>query len=97
MSNDGEIMIELLRHGRNNVRSSYALAEELGVPQRTVGFAVNRLRKAGHLIGSVHGEGYYLIDTPEELAETIEHIEKRKAGIDATVASLRASFRKVCA
>ena len=79
----------VLPYGRAHRRSSYDLARSAGIPQRSVGFAVNRLRRQGILVGSVHGEGYYLIETASELAETLEHIERRKRGIDLTLAALR--------
>lgn len=78
-----------LDYGRAHLRSSYDLARRAGIPQRSIGFAVNELRRQGVLVGSVHGEGYYLIETAAELAETLEHIERRKRGIDLTLAALR--------
>lgn len=70
------------------------LARKLGVPQRTIGFMVSRLRQHGFLVGSIHGEGYYLIQTEDELDDTIRHIEKRKAGIDRTLNALRTAFEE---
>lgn len=85
-------LLELLGEGKDAARSSFDLAQKLEVNQRAIGFMVSRLRKAGHLIGSVHGGGYYLITSRAELDETIHHIEIRKRGIDATIAALRGSF-----
>lgn len=89
---DDDCLLGLLKGGRRNVRSSYDLARHVGISQRSVGFSVNRLRRRGHPIGSVHGEGYYLIETEAELAATIDHIERRKRGIDQTIAALREGF-----
>ena len=75
--------------GISSIRPGHEIAKALGVHQRSVGFMVGRLRKAGCPIGSVHGGGYYLIQTDEELEDTVAHIEGRKRGIDATVAALR--------
>lgn len=92
MTDHGPGVLAALRPGRAAVTSSYAIARQVGMPQRSVGFAVNRLRREGHLIGSVHGEGYYLIETETELAETLEHIEVRKRGIDRTLRALTESW-----
>lgn len=78
--------------GMASVRPSHEIAESLGVNQRAIGFIVGRLRKAGCPIGSVHGSGYYLIQTDEELEDTISHIEARKRGIDATINALREAY-----
>lgn len=85
-------LLSLLRLGKGKVRSSHELSRLIGEPQKSIGFAVSALRQEGHAIGSVHGEGYYLIETVEELEETIAHISKRKAGIDRTIAALRSGF-----
>ena len=85
-------LTDTLGRGRDNVTSSYTIATRLGVPQQTIGFMVNDLRKQGHLIESVYGEGYYLIETAEELADTIRHIEQRKAGIDRTIRALEGAW-----
>jgi|SRR6185503_10108615 len=81
-----------LGHGRDDVRSSYWLAGRIGVGQRSVGFIANAARRQGHLVGSVHGEGYYLIETQDELDATISHIEIRIAGIQRTIMQLRHSW-----
>lgn len=85
-------LVTLLPGGSGSPMSSYEVAAAMGVPQRSVGFMVSRLRKLGYPIGSVHGEGYYLIETREELEATIDHIERRKRGIDQTVDALRYGF-----
>jgi biotin operon repressor len=81
-------LLSKLEPGAERVKSSYVLARETGVAQRAIGFMVNRLRREGHLIGSIHGEGYYLIATEDELDSTIAHIEARKVGIDQTIEAL---------
>lgn len=86
-------ILEQLGQGLRNIRSSYDLARDTGVQQRQVGFAVNRLRREGHLIGSKASHGYYLIETQEEVASTCAHIESRKAGIDKTLDSLWSAWQ----
>lgn len=87
-----EEFVAFLKRGKANVKSSYELAYLTDIPQREIGFVVSDLRKQGYLIGSVHGQGYYLIETEEELEHTIGHISKRKAGIDATIKALEESW-----
>lgn len=89
------MLISLLGVGRSGVRSSYDLSRELGVNQRAIGFMVSNLRQQGYLIGSVHGEGYFLINTQEELDSTINHIARRKAGIDRTIKALTGAWEMV--
>lgn len=86
-------LLKLLRKGARRIRSSYELADILGVSQRNIGFMVSRLRKDGNPIGSIHGLGYYIISTEEELAATVEHIERRKKGIDQTIKNLTEAYR----
>lgn len=87
-----EHLCGLLGYGRDEARSSYDLASELGIGQRKVGFMVNKLRAEGHLIGSLHGQGYFMIRTWDEYVDTMAHIEKRKQGIDKTLSSLRGAW-----
>lgn len=87
-----DALLKLLKPGKRSVMSSYELARRIGVNQRAVGFMVSDLRLGGEPVGSVHGEGYYIIESPDELAETIEHIERRKRGIDRTVQALISGF-----
>lgn len=86
-------LLKLLRRGARRIRSSYELADILGVSQRHIGFMVSRLRKSGHAIGSVHGLGYYIISNDAELAATVEHIQRRKKGIDETIKNLTEAYR----
>jgi hypothetical protein len=48
----------------------------------------------GICVGSAHGLGYYLVETREELDETIAHIERRISGLRETVSLLRIGFDK---
>jgi len=90
---DEKRLLKHLKRGSQNVTSSYALADTLAIPQKSIGFVVNRLRRQGHPVGSIHGEGYYLIKTEAELEATVAHIAKRKIGIDQTIKALRHGFR----
>jgi biotin operon repressor len=89
---DEKAVLKTLRKGAKSVTSSYDISERTGVPQRSVGFVVSRLRKQGKPIGSIHGEGYFIIRNQQELEDTVAHIAKRKAGIDQTIKSLRDGF-----
>jgi biotin operon repressor len=62
--------------------------------QRAIGGVVHRAREMGVAVGSVHGEGYYIIETDEELEETIAHIERRARGLRETVELLRIAREK---
>ncbi len=90
----GERLLRHLRRGRLQVRSSHSLARLIGVHQRSVGFIVSGLRREGVLVGSVHGEGYYIIQTQEELDETMGHIAARKRGIDMTLDAISSAWRQ---
>jgi hypothetical protein len=82
-----------LEPGKDRCRSSYEIARDLGIAQRSVGFVANYARRRGHLVGSVHGEGYYLIVTEGELDETIRHIRGRVSGINTTIAALAHNWK----
>lgn len=73
-------MLPLLQPGVSNLVSSYELARILGINQRVVGGLVKRLRDTGHLIGSTHGEGYYLVTNENEYLSTRDHLHARIAG-----------------
>lgn len=88
MRADSPRLLALLRPGVDNIASSYELASQLHVNQREVGYLVKDLRHAGHLIGSVHGGGYYLIETEGEYETTREHLVSRINGGLATIDKL---------
>jgi hypothetical protein len=79
-----DAFIASLGLGRDACRSSYSISRQIGTPQRSIGFIANAARRGGHLVGSVHGEGYYLIETRDEFDATISHIAGRVAGIQRT-------------
>ena len=56
-------LLSILLPGRDGILDSYSLAACLGVNQRAIGSLVNELRQRGHLVGSAHGRGYYLIQS----------------------------------
>lgn len=85
----GRRLLAHLRLGKSGVRSSHELSVLAGIRQRSVGFVVSDLRRGGTLVGSAHGEGYYLISNERELHDTMDHIEARKRGIDMTLDALR--------
>lgn len=87
-------LLHLLHLGSENMLTGYKVAELLGVHQRAVGGIVHRARELGICVGSAHGLGYYLVETEEELEETIHHIEKRISGLRETAALLRANWDK---
>lgn len=85
-------LVRQLGKGRANIRGGHDLAEALGVSQRMIGGVVHRAREQGALVGSSHGEGYYLIQTRDELDATIAHIERRARGLRETITLLRDAF-----
>jgi hypothetical protein len=87
-----DAFIASLGLGRDACRSSYSISRQIGTPQRSIGFIANAARRGGHLVGSVHGEGYYLIETRDEFDATISHIAGRVAGIQRTIGCLEDSW-----
>jgi hypothetical protein len=83
-----DAFVAALGLGRAACRSSYSIARQIGVPQRSVGFIANAARRKGYAVGSAHGEGYFMIETREELDATIGHIEGRIHGIRLTIEAL---------
>lgn len=81
-------------HGLANIISGHEVGRRAGIRQRAVGPIVTMLRHKGHLIGSVHGKGYYMIETLQEFYATRSHIEGRKAAIDETIACLDESWER---
>lgn len=84
-------LLPLLASGKENIRGSHELAAMLGVNQRSIGFMVSKLRRLGHLVGSVPSKGYYMIENMDEYRETYDHIAGRKRGIDLTLEAMGAA------
>ncbi|MCW2962729.1 MAG: hypothetical protein JWM90_3116 [Thermoleophilia bacterium] len=82
----------MLGYGKENVISSYDLAQDLDMNQRAIGFMVRQMRLDGIPVGSIPGKGYYLIETREELEETKAHILHRHKGLNETVKALDWGF-----
>ncbi len=87
-------LVDLLGRGREAIKGGHQIAGELGISQRAVGGVVHRAREMGVPVGSVHGEGYYIIENEGELEETIAHIERRARGLRETVELLRIGWEK---
>lgn len=85
----------LLRHrGRAAAIGLDAVAGIAGISERTVQHVVAQLiEHHGHPIGSAvqHPMGYYLIETPDELAESLSQLVHRLTALARRIAALKQS------
>lgn len=85
----------LLRHrGRAAAIGLDAVAGIAGIAERTVQHVVAQLiEHHGHPIGSAvqHPMGYYLIETPDELAESLSQLVHRLTALARRIAALKQS------
>lgn len=73
-----DLLAVLARHqGRGNGITVKTLAIELDVTDRQVRELVSELRLAGHAVCGHPRDGYYIAETPEELAETCQFLRNR--------------------
>ena len=85
----------VLGYGYENRISGPEIAERIGMePYTYMGLLVNAARHQGYLVGSRDGEGYWLIETKEELADTIGLLSGRIKGTQSTIAALKRAGRK---
>lgn len=82
-------LMSMLRPGRENVTPSQELMPAFGMKVQTdLGSLVGVAREKGYPIGSIHAKGYFIMQDEEDLAVTVEHLIKRRNGIDITIARL---------
>lgn len=90
-------ILQVMPKGRDNARPAASLVEEIDLDEQDP--TERRLRK--HIqelvvdhekpIGSCH-DGYFRIETEEELNEYLEDLEARKAGIEKQIRAMRNAF-----
>lgn len=93
---DARAVLEVLeRHrGRAAAIGLDAVAGIAGMSERTVQHMVAQLiEHHGHPVGSAvqHPMGYYLIETPEELAESLSQLVHRLTALARRIAALKQS------
>jgi len=87
------LLMSLLKPGRENVTPSKDLIGPLGFRFQTdLGALVNIARAKGYPIGSLHARGYFIMVDLGDLDATVEHLRKRRRGINVTIARLYDCF-----
>ena len=88
-------ILHLMVHcrGRENAITSKTLSEYLGSPRRSIRKAIELLIADGALIGSCQ-DGYYVIETQEELEEVVAVLRSRATSIFARYGSLKRAWER---
>lgn len=94
---DGLYDLLTTHRGRDNAITSGEIADELGITDGTANpttrFAIRDLIQSTGLPIAGSPNGYFVIDSRQELRDYITRLEQRKAGIDARIHHVRNAYQ----
>lgn len=89
---------KILGSGQNNAKTADEVVKELNLPfdrsNVTIRTIIKEMRMEGALIGSSN-KGFFLIQAPEDLDVTIDHLNSRTREINNIIEVLTDSFRQI--